>query len=352
MTVFHLIDNLKRGGAETLLLEVVRNLPEHDNYIITVTAGNDFTAEECRGIHITSLNYDSVFSFYTVIKKLRKLIKEHQPSLVHAHLPFASLLARMATPKQVKLFISVHNRYSDSLAKKSRKLFFLEKKMHSARETLIFVSQAIKDDYNKIIGIKGKTEVLHNFIADRFFKNDKSVERMPESNTIKLVAVGSLKQQKNFSSLLQACALVRRKNFTLSIYGDGPEKYNLENLINRLQLQKVYLKGSHNAIEKVLTGYDAFILPSVYEGFGLAPLEAAATGLPLLLSDIDVFREVTKGNAVYFDPMNINSIAGAITKMIDDPVPHKKKALDFIAVVANEYSRRNYMQKLLNIYNS
>ncbi len=128
MVLFHIIDNLTRGGAETLLLEVVKDLKDHKNYIITLTGQIHFNEMETQGIEIISLDYHSLFSFYKVVKRLKQQIVIKQPSLVHAHLPLSSAIARLATPRHIKLFVSVHNKYSESLAKKSRKIFFLEKK--------------------------------------------------------------------------------------------------------------------------------------------------------------------------------------------------------------------------------
>lgn len=352
MVIFHVIDNLKRGGAETLLVQVVKSLAGHRNYIITLTKDNDFPAEALQGTELISLDFTSTLTFFKTVSKLKKLITTLRPQVVHAHLPFSSSIARIATPRHIKLFISVHNKYSESLRKKSWKMFMLEKRLHSRRETLIFVSSAIRDDYQALIGIKCSSTVLHNFIRDEFFEvaNTRHADgKLPRA--YRFVGVGSLKQQKNFASLIKAFALLKEWDLELDIYGDGPERAQLAELIESNGLRNVRLQGVEANIDKLLPNFDAFVLPSVYEGFGLAPLEAAAMGLPLLLSDIDVFREVTEGYAIFFSPTDINDIASKIDFLCKNYQAACQTAERFKHIVKDKYSRNKYMHQLLKIYN-
>lgn len=349
-TIFHIIDTLNRGGAETLLLEVVKNLKQYNNYIITLTNENDFSEEETAGMKIISLKFTSFKSLPSTVLRLKRLIAAHKPSIIHAHLPLSSFVARLVKPANARLFISVHNKYSESLKAVSRKMFLLEKLLHSGNESLIFVSASIKADYEKIIGIKGKSVILYNFIADKFFEQVYTVKSELIPKPIRLVAVGSFKYQKNFDTLLEAFSILDASNFSLDIYGDGPEKVKLENIITQYKLNNVSLKGAVADIEKQLPQYDAFVLASRYEGFGLAPLEAAVSGLPLLLSDIEVFREVTESYATFFSPHKAEEIAKAIQEFKEGYSAACKKAAGLRTIVKEKYAKPSYMKQLQNIY--
>jgi len=336
-----------------LLINVVRGLQEHKNYIITITNDSSLSEAELEGIEIVRLDYKSFFSLPQVIWKLRKLIAKHKPDIVHAHLPFTSLITRLATPSHIKLFISVHNTYSESFQRVSPRLFYLEKKLHSKRENLIFVSSAIKEDYNRIVGIKGRSFVLYNCIADKFFSHSNEIDGAKgKKNKFRMVAIGSLKYQKNFDNLIKAFSLLDKTSYSLDIYGDGPERMHLESLISQYQLSNIHLKGSVPDVETHLKYYDAFILASRYEGFGLAPLEAAAIGLPLLLSDIDVFKEITMGYAIYFSAENEKDIADKLRWAYDNYEEACEGATIFKPLVKENYSKHGYMQKLMAIYQS
>lgn len=352
MVIFHLIDNFKRGGAETLLYEVVKNLKGHQHYVITLTNENDFSSQEIEGFDIFPLGFRSFVSLPVTVIKLKKLIARYKPDIIHAHLPLSSLVARLSVPKRNKLVISVHNMYSESLKKISPRLFWLEKKMHSRREDLLFVSGGIKEDYQQIIGIKGRSFVLYNFVADKFFVSENQVKEATQPHKLQVVAVGSLKYQKNFDTLIKAFALLDQDKFSLDIYGDGPERKKLGDLIQAQQNYNIQLKGSVANVESQLKHYHVFILASRYEGFGLAPLEAAAIGLPLLLSDIGVFKEVTKGNAMYFSPENEKDIAAQLQNISDQYDTACETARNFKPLVKQYYSKHSYMQQLINIYTS
>lgn len=347
----HIIDNLKRGGAETLLLEVVRSLKGYDHHIIALTSEREFSKEELAGMQIHSMGFRSAASYPTVLLRLRKMLRSLNPNLIHAHLPLASFMARLCRPANVPLFVSVHNKYSDSLKAVSRKMFFFEKALHSKNEELIFVSGAIKDDYEQIIGIRGRHHVLYNFIADKFFQAPKQLSNHgSRPYPLKLVSVGSFKYQKNFDTLLKAFALLEPDAFSLDIYGDGPERSTLEQLINFHHLKNVRLMGAVANVEQRLPHYDAFILASRYEGFGLAPLEAAALNIPLLLSEITVFKEVTQGLAVFFDADNADDIANKIRIVSENYQLATKTAQNLRPIVEEQYALAGYLKRLENIY--
>jgi L-malate glycosyltransferase len=348
----HIIDSLKRGGAEILLHQVVTNLTGYDNYIIILTDENDFSVEEMQGIPVFSLKFNSILSLPLVVLRLQKLIKKLKPDIVHAHLPLSSLLSRLSVPSKIKLIISVHNKFSESFKNVSPTLFYLEKKLHSEREILLFVSAVIREDYNQIVGIKGQSYVLYNFIADKYFADENRFKGREHTKTLRLVSVGSLKSQKNFDTLIKVFSLLDATMFSLDIIGEGGERKMLEHLINEYQLKNVKLKGAVTDIENHLINYDGYILASRYEGFGIAPLEAAAVGLPLLLSDIDVFKEVTYGYATYFSPKDIKDLAAKLSNFSANYEMAHSKATLFKHIVKEKFSRVNYMKQLNTIYSS
>ena len=140
--------------------------------------------------------------------------------------------------------------------------------------------------------------------------------------------------------------------FKLDIFGAGPERETLEKILTDFKVSNVQLKGPVSNLESCLFNYDAFILASRYEGFGLAPLEAAAVGLPLLLSDIQVFKEITNGLANYFRAEDINGIAEQTEQVFKNYERACIKAEELKSLVAQKYSRPVYIEQLLGIYNS
>ena len=101
----------------------------------------------------------------------------------------------------------------------------------------------------------------------------------------KVISVGRLSPQKNYASLIRAFKYVvdKHPNWTLEIYGDGPQEMELKSLIDQLNLKRhVFLKGYSSNVKGVMTNASIFVLSSIFEGFGLVIVEAMTCGLPIV----------------------------------------------------------------------
>lgn len=113
--------------------------------------------------------------------------------------------------------------------------------------------------------------------------------------------VGSLSERKNVVGLVSA--LATRPSLALVVCGEGPLRATLDAIVLRLGLEdRVRLEGQVPAPSSITRHTDALVLPSYAEGFPLAVLEAASVGIPVLLSNIAVHRELARlGFGVTFD---------------------------------------------------
>jgi glycosyltransferase involved in cell wall biosynthesis len=104
-------------------------------------------------------------------------------------------------------------------------------------------------------------------------------------------------------------------------------------------------------MEKILPQYDAFVMSSFYEGQPVSLLEAMACGLPALLADIPVLREVTGTDAIYFDINDPDSFVAAVQQVLDGKYDLKKMAgAGHIKVNAFAH-RQQHLQKIRALYN-
>ena len=108
--------------------------------------------------------------------------------------------------------------------------------------------------------------------------------------------------------------------------------------------------GRVDDMSKVLMNYDAYIMPSLFEGFGIAPMEAIATGMPALLSDLPVFKELNGNVPIYFDPKDSASICRSIEDCICNWDEVKAKAEEGKTIIFEKASREKYVQSLRSIY--
>ena len=140
-----------------------------------------------------------------------------------------------------------------------------------------------------------------------------------------LLAVGHFEPRKNYASLIDSMVLLRSRHpdLHLLIVGhDGGSLADTRAQIEALDRSERVLLLTH--VDDVSLGalYRAarlLVFPSLYEGFGIPILEAMAAGLPMVLSDLDVFRELTEDKAAYFPAQNPAAMAAAIAQLLDSP---------------------------------
>lgn len=346
--IVHVIDSLTRGGAETLLVNLLPELaPHYDVVLVTLTPDSDFDPALviCKERHC--LGYTGPASIPSCAWKLRRIIARHRPALVRSQLYVSSVVARLATPSRTPLVFSIHNPMSQDSYKANRLALPLEKLTYNARHALISVSRDALDDFDRWVGIRGSSYILYNFINPRYF--DVGRVRTAVAPQVRLVAVGMLKEQKNYRYLLEAFRVLRNDSVSLDIYGEGPLRESLQQEIDRQGIN-VALKGKRPDIHTVLQDYDLYVMSSRYEGFGIAPVEAMATGLPLLLSDLPVLREVSHGNALFFDPTDPRSFLRRLEEVRSGAVDLATLSERGMTLARSNYSREGYVRRLLSIY--
>ncbi|MBF9252054.1 glycosyltransferase [Pontibacter sp. 172403-2] len=348
-TVLHIIESLAVGGAEVLLTESLKGISGRYRHVVVYMRPPVTLLPEVKADKVYCLGYSGKRSILLSVYRLRKIINKERVALIHAHHYWPANIARLAKPASVPLVFSVHNPLSQDAFTLNRLSFYMEKLTYRSRHHAIFVSAAVGKDYNESIGIKGNATVLYNFAADRFYSARYAKPVAQPGKGLRMVAVGTLKRQKNYQFLLNVMALVKQREVYLDIIGDGPMMEELQASIKEKGLKNVKLKGSCNKVHEILHNYDAFILASAYEGFGIAMAEAMAIGLPCILSDIEVHREVTGGNALFFNLNSPEDCAAEIMELKENPelrmnlsVAGKKRAMAF--------QQQNYLSQLETLY--
>jgi len=169
-----------------------------------------------------------------------------------------------------------------------------------------------------------------------------------------VIYTGSLYPHKNVEVLIRA---VKKLNKEIRLY---LVIVCARNIFYKRFLQKVEKLGVKDYVnfvgfvpdEELVTIYqqaEVFVFPSLIEGFGLPGLEAMACGLPVLVSDIPVFREIYKDAVIYFDPFSINDLAEKIKKIIKDKKLKEKLRLKAKKLISS-YSWEKMAKKTIKIY--
>ena len=197
---------------------------------------------------------------------------------------------------------------------------------------VLTVSEASKDDILFYFGIpESKIEVIYNALDVRLAGEPTPEEVVHVRDRFQLnhpfvLYTGNIKPHKNVDRLIDAFAILRQKvpdDVKLLIIGDEASKYpNLRRLVHRHQLHQHvrFLGFVPDATLAVLYRLaSVFVFPSLYEGFGLPPLEAMAAGAPVVTSNISSLPEVVGDAALLIDPMDPAEIAHAMARILTEP---------------------------------
>jgi glycosyltransferase involved in cell wall biosynthesis len=198
-------------------------------------------------------------------------------------------------------------------------------------DRILTVSEASKRDILRFFHIDpDKVAVIYNAIDDRFLmppdreRMDQVRQRYQLDHPF-LLYVGNIKPHKNIERLIDAFGRVRAAgldDLRLLIIGDEISKYPpLRQAVHRHRLDKFVRFLGFQPFDTLAAFYHlarAFVFPSLYEGFGLPPLEAMACGTPVVTSNVSSLPEIAGGAAMLVDPYEPASIADGIFRVVTD----------------------------------
>ena len=197
---------------------------------------------------------------------------------------------------------------------------------------ILTVSEASKNDILRFFGVPSeRVTVIYNAIDDRFHEEppEEQLVRVRERYQLHnrfLMYAGNVKPHKNLERLIDAFVLLRKKgldDLQLLITGSEISRYStLRRAVHRHNLHKhVRFLGyqSEDTLAALYRLADIFVFPSLYEGFGLPPLEAMASGTPVVVSNVSSLPEVVGDAGVLVNPYDPQAIADGISRLLDDP---------------------------------
>ena len=259
------------------------------------------------------------------------LVREARADVFHA--PHYVLSPLTQCPCVVTIHDCIHLRFPQYLPNRAGVVYakwMMRSAAHKAKRILT-VSQASKDDILSYLDVPAsKVEVIYNALDERLATTptDEDLGRVRDRfllNAPFVLYAGNIKPHKNVDRLIQAFAAVRERvpgELKLLIIGDELSKYpNLRRLVHRYHLHPhVRFLGfvPDETLAALYRMASVFVFPSLYEGFGLPPLEAMAAGAPVVTSNVSSLPEVVGDAALLIDPLNPQAIADAIVRVLTD----------------------------------
>jgi glycosyltransferase involved in cell wall biosynthesis len=311
--VFHLITRLLKGGAERLVTDAVVGL---NNYDFTVGYGAFYDQEQVDLLNQHNIetkqfplirHYNPVTAL-PAIASVANYSRRNDFDIVHTHSTEAGIIGRFAAAVAGIPHI-VHTVHGipftgDRNAVLNRFILACERAAAKYTDRIAVNADIIADDYlARGIGSPEQYTTIYIGIKRKKFRNVKPASDLP-GNRPRIVMIGRLAEGKGFNVMLDAVESICDGNFSVCLVGDGPLYESLESEIDNRELSdSVFLTGFRDDIPRVLAASDIFALPSFREGTPRVILEAMASGLPVVATDIaGIPEQVEDGESGYLIP--------------------------------------------------
>lgn len=346
--ILYIIPTLDQGGAERFTVDLLINLnqEEFSPYLLLFKRGGVWISEiEKKNIPVKILikkwRFD-LMNFYNIYK----FICDLKPDIIHTQLGgdvYGRLAARLAGVKKI---ISTEQNVNPD---ESWLINFLKRFTAQYSRLTIAITEAVRKDAIKRYDLDvAKTVVIPNGINIKKFT---LIQQRPPRSGKDLVfgTIGRLSKQKGHSYLIEAMALAKTSAKCL-IAGMGDLKQELEQQITTLTLNdKIKLVGPISDVPSFLNDLDVFVFPSLWEGQGIALMEAGLARRPIIASAVDGIKEVLDDETAWLVPaQDSQALAQMIiwlSNNINSPIVKQKTDKLFLRI-----SERYSIQKIVDQY--
>jgi glycosyltransferase involved in cell wall biosynthesis len=320
-------------GIGTYIRNLLRQLARLDSQTDFVVLCRP---EDCAAVAATGENFRAVAETagnYSLAEQIAIPLALRREAVTLFHAPHYVLPPLVRCPSVVTIHDCIHLMFPQYLPNRAALAYartFIGLAARRATRVLT-VSESSKRDILRFVDVEpDKINVIYNAYDERFgiAPPEEDVESVRERYQLHdpfVLYAGNVKPHKNLERLIEAFHLVRRRgldHLKLVLIGDEISKYAaLRHAVHRYQLHRYvrfvgYLPEGTLAVMYRLAS--VFVFPSLYEGFGLPPLEAMASGTPVVTSNLSSLPEVAGDAAVLVDPYSPEAIADGIHRVLSD----------------------------------
>ncbi|MBT0608705.1 N-acetyl-alpha-D-glucosaminyl L-malate synthase BshA [Aequorivita echinoideorum] len=269
--------------------------------------------------------------------KLVDMVKLHQIDVLHVHyaIPhaYAGYMAKKMLEEENIHIPMVTTLHGTDITLVGNHPFYKPAVTFSINKSDVVtsVSTSLKEDTLRLFDIQKEIHVVPNFIdISKYHKpyTDCQREMMAEKEERIITHVSNLRKVKRVTDVIEIFDRIQKKiPAKLIVVGEGPEKEKCEKLCRQKGIQnKVLFMGNSSEVDKILCFSDLFLLPSEKESFGLAALEAMASGVPVISSNTGGLSEVNQeGFSGYLSDIgNVDEMAENALKILSEDETLKK----------------------------
>ncbi|HZW77911.1 MAG TPA: N-acetyl-alpha-D-glucosaminyl L-malate synthase BshA [Flavobacteriaceae bacterium] len=357
------------GGSGVVATELGLALAEKGNQVHFITYKQPVRLEFLsRNIHFHQVSVPEYPLFHfqpyelALSSKLVDMVKLHNIELLHVHyaIPhaYAGYMAKQMLAAEGIFIPMVTTLHGTDITLVGNHPFYKPAVTFSINNSDIVtsVSESLKRDTLELFDITKEIHVVPNFIdiPSKVAPVGRCQRHLMAGEEEKIIThISNLRSVKRVTDVIEIFDLIQRQIASrLIIVGDGPERDKCERLTREKGIEdKVVFLGNSNEVDKILCFSDLFLLPSEKESFGLAALEAMATGVPVISSNTGGLPEVNiHGESGFLsDVGNVEEMAANAIKILaseESLKTFKKRAVE----MALKFDTKNIVPLYMNLY--
>ena len=362
------IDSLDGGGAESQVIQLANGLKKENlNVIVFPLRSGGRLTKQATDLDIEIIEGDfqssrNVKSFVKGFILLCQTIKLKDPAIVHSFLPLSNFLGSLAGLISRAKYIITSRRGLIKLNYLKKRWRLLDKISNFLSDKIIVNSESIIDEMisidavnlDKVICIRNGIN-LEKFDIKNYCRNKMRSTLSLSNSDFAWAKVANFSSIKGHKDLINAFKHIHTKyNSKLFLIGkDNGTLEELEDLVNAQGLEnKIKFLGFREDIPEILLAMDGYICASHTEGFSNAILEAMASGLPTIATDVGGNPEIIKNekNGLLVKSKDQNDIARTMIKIMEDSILSQKISEDALRTVNEKYNTEKMVKSYIDIY--
>jgi glycosyltransferase involved in cell wall biosynthesis len=362
VAVFLVTVGLEIGGTEVQLMEIAEHL-DRERFVVTVVAlkGEGAIAGEMRkrGIKVIALNGSGKVDA-RVLFRFFSLVRTERPDVIHSFLPLANYVG-MIVGHMLKVSVLIAS-YRGTEQRRNRFLVWVDRLVVRVAQATTCCSDAVRwYAIKRFGGDTSKYVTIYNGIDIERFRRVSTVTKSDLGLREGVATIGTVcrleEPTKGLAVLLKGLAqLSQRSNiptFQMLLVGDGPSAKGLRQLSENLALNEIVVfAGLRCDVERILPLLDLFVLPSLSEGFGIALVEAMASGCPVVATAVGGIPEIVQSGhtGVLVRAGDSNALADALADLLKDQSKARVIGINGQRWVGAQFAVSTMVQHHENLY--
>ncbi len=348
--------NLDKGGAEEITLTCARLLDKSLFSVAVSCFEYGTVANEIRKIPEVHVFHIAARSRIRRLIALWGIARKLRPSIVHnVACWYGLLVGRLTGAKTIEMIQTTYQWFNWHERLRYGLYLLLARK-------IIAVSDAVAAFTVNFFPFtsREKFETIYNSVEMDRFSHAPPATNLKNTLGISLEScivgfIGRLTEQKGVEYLIEAVSLINDPSLSVSvvIVGDGERREELKEMTKRKGLENVHFVGYRRDIPELLSLFDIFVLPSLWEGLPVVVVEAMAAGKPVVATRVSGSTEAVVENVTGFlvDPRDPGQLSEQLLKLIRDPELRQRMGAEGRSRAVNVFSARTMIEKTTHLYN-